>query len=451
MDGKQRWTIDTGAKTETIRFSKFSNVKTSEKGVLVADSAMNCDCKNGVLSRGIGCECVLDENDTKVWVNGEVCMASMAYLYVRNGSEYEKRMLCLEERGSLLLYMKEYNEFEKVESFENGSKMLSIVDENKNFQYVIYGKKGVSLFNEEDKRKDLEFCATAACVYNDRLFLAVPPFRILYSKPGHPDEFSEVLDESGEIFYFGGTGDEVIAMQALENCMYLFTAHGITRMRMKGAAREFVLEKVDYAGGEIFGNSVGLFGNRICFLASDGVYLFDGSRVKKGYEKLPIFPKRTGQVCSYSVFEGKYLLRYTDWNGDKMLVLDGDGENGYFSFIAEGLCALEGEALFKNRDELCRFSQSEMLPDGCHAVFTSEKLDFGGKTALKEICVTGEGSVTVIVTADGVQKTVKLTCEGGRAKSKLRCYGEEFVIALRLENADSKVRALDLIVEKIRG
>jgi hypothetical protein len=328
--------------------------------------------------------------------------------------------------------------------------MLEIVDGNREFQYVIYGADGVSLYNEK-ARKELGFGATAGCVYRHRLFLAVKPFRILYSKPGEPDEFSEALDESGEIFHFGGKGDTVVAMETLGECIYLFTGHGIARLHVKGAAREFVLEEVAYAGGEIFGDSVGKFGDRICFLASDGVYLLDGNRVKKGYEKLPIFPKGVGQVCEYGVFEGKYLLRYVDVEGEQTLVLHSDGENGYVTFPMQGLCSLEGEAIFQNQGDFCYLDQNGVLPNAETAIFTSEKLDFGGRVALREICLTGKGSVTVCVTADGVQESVTMELAGGKTRAKLRCFGEEFTIDLRLNGVDAKVRALELRVEKAKG
>ena len=452
MDGKQRWTIEPNVKVEKVAFTRFSNAKTREKGVLTADFTKNCDCKNGALTRGLGYAFLLNGSGAKMRKDGGGTFVAMAYSYVKAANGYDKHMMALDDAGALRMYSQAKNGFENAESFGAGRKMLSLVDENKQFQYVVYGKTGVSLFNEETGRRDLGFGATAACVYNDRLFLAVTPFRILYSQPGNPTEFEEVLDESGEIFHFAGTGDEVVAMQALENCIYLFTAHGITRLRVKGAAREFTIESVPYVGGEIFGDSVGVFGDRICFLASDGVYLFDGNRAKKAYEKLPIFPKRVGQVCNYGVFEGEYLIGYVDREGEsKTLVLDVDGENGYFAFAPNGLCSLEGEMIFHNQNYLLRLDHKGDLPTGENAIFTSEILDFGKKAAVKEVRLIGEGDVVITVSADEVDESVALTCTGGMAKAKLHGYGESFVIALQLNGAEAKVYALELTVEKLRG
>lgn len=451
MDGRQRKRIGVTTTTETKCFTGFSNVDSSNKNVLVAVEAKNCDCKDGVLRKGVGQESYTDEDGNKYAFPGDDEYVAMTYTYVKDGEKYVKNMLALARNGSLFLHFPEHGEFEKVESFEENSQMVDFVDEERNFRYIVYGEKGVSSYSEKEGRRDFGFGASAACVFHHRLFLAATPFRLLYSKPGLETEFSEVLDESGEIFHFGDGGDTIVAMQALGDCIYLFAEHGITRLKAKGAATEFVVENVPYSGGKIFQGSVGAFRNKICFLASDGVYLFDGTTAKRSYEKLPIYPRGDRQVCNHCTCDDLYLLRYEDREGEvKMLALYPNGEYGYFTFVPNGICSAHGEGLMQYWGELYRFDRLGRLPEDERATFVSEKIGFGGRAFLKEVRVHGEGEIIVAVRTKDRSQSASISCDGGVETAQFRCSGEHFTIELVLESERAKVSSIEFVVEKLK-
>lgn len=451
MDGRQRKTISVKTTTETKCFTGFSNVVSSNKSVLVAADAKNCDCYGGVLKRGIGQELYVDEDGNKYAFSSDSEMAAMTYSYVKDGTEYTKTMLGLDRYGSLFLYFQNYGEFEKVESFDENCRMLDFADEERNFRYIVYGERNVSLYSEKEGRQDLGFGASAACVFHHRLFLAATPFRLLYSKPGQATEFSEILNESGEIFHFGDGGDKIIAMQPLGDCIYLFAEHGISKLKARGESMEFVLENLPYSGGKIFQDSVGVFRNGICFLASDGVYLFDGATAKRSYEKLPIYPRGDRQVCAHCVCGDLYLLRYEDVDGEnKMLALYPDGEYGYFAFAPNGIFSAHGEGLLSYREELYRLDRFGALPDEERAVFVSEKLNFGGRAFVKEVRVRGEGEIIVAVRTENRTESASISCDGGVETAQFRCCGEQFTIELALESAHAKVVSVEVVVETLK-
>lgn len=109
--------------------------------------------------------------------------------------------------------------------------------------------------------------------------------------------FIELLDERGEL-------NKVVSFG---NYLYIFREHGISRVTAFGDQSEFAVIGLFTASGRIFPSSIAKCGNCIMFLASDGLYTFDGYDCTKRVTNLEGLIKPDDN-CVSAYFDGKYYL-----------------------------------------------------------------------------------------------------------------------------------------------
>lgn len=149
---------------------------------------------------------------------------------------------------------------------------------------------------------------SSMALHYERLFVtsATEPTKVFFSDDLDPTNwqissdgagFIELLDERGFL-------NKVVSFGSY---LYIFRDHGISRVTAYGDQREFAAVNLFVTAGRIFPSSIATCGSVIMFLASDGLYVFDGyecKRVLYGYDGLI----NADDDCSCEYFNGKYYL-----------------------------------------------------------------------------------------------------------------------------------------------
>lgn len=123
---------------------------------------------------------------------------------------------------------------------------------------------------------------TSMCIHNERLFATVKgeARSIIFSEELNPINFNVSTDEGGYINMEDGHGkcNKVISFNGY---LYVIRDYNIARVTEGKDRNEFIVEQLDLDNGKIFPNTVCVCGDKMMFLASDGIYEFNGSKSKK--------------------------------------------------------------------------------------------------------------------------------------------------------------------------
>ncbi len=418
------------SKIKQVVFDRFSTFAQDDgNGTLGAVEAINCTTADGALKAGVGMTPFYTYNDelfsyVKEEPKDYFCKTDpstkMEQLSVitYNGIGYY-----LDQEESVTTQFKRYLQSMKgFECFtEDRSRMLIVIGGAGLFKYIDGVETRSTLKNI---RKGL--------VFNNRVFLIQNTDILMYSAPCDYFNFEDTADDSGSIKLPINRTD-VRAMVAFNGNIYVFYEFEIIEIKIAGSSRDFKISKLPYTGGRFSEEAVGVFGDKLCILAEDGVYFFDGKTIKKVFEKLNIRPLKYGLIFAQTTCAGKYLLRYQDQDGaDRSVVLYPDGEYGYYTTCFKGLGNYHGTIFCVYDNLLHQIEENVAMPSSEVRYFHSLEQDFGvkGKKTLKALHFEGEVSFAVDIYVDGVRKIYKrfLRFEDGKATLKLNLRGEKFVV-----------------------
>ncbi|MCL2821647.1 MAG: hypothetical protein FWD86_00395 [Firmicutes bacterium] len=166
----------------------------------------------------------------------------------------------------------------------------------------------------------------ALSVHLDRLFVTdIDGENLRFSTDLDPTNWTKSLSEGGYIKMVDDRG-RIGNLVSFLNHLYIFRENGISRLSNFADQSTFSLTNLFVSSGKIFFDSVALIGDRIVFLASDGLYLFDGFSTKRVLTNLTNVLNPTTNAKGFGV-GGKYFLACnlkmddkSDGNDDK----DGD-------------------------------------------------------------------------------------------------------------------------------
>lgn len=426
-------------RAERVEYDGFALFESDKKGWLVASDSVNCDCRGGVLKGGLGVTLCLRDDGT-VWdLSSAMPEADTYFLLPQKQSDgsYTEKLGYISKYGTVFLYNEEKDTLSSRHAFSGRMKPLTTMDGDGIVRMAFVGNDGVYLYNEEEGMTATEIgrALPVGCVLKNRLFCAIAPFTIAYCAPLAPKDFSNTVDDSGSISLPREAG-EIVALIALGDCVYIFYQYGISKLTPSGAAREFTVETVGYRGGLIFGESVGVSGEKIFFLASDGLYSFDGRGAKRTCENLTIKPIEAGQVCAHAENEGYYFLRFTAEDGEERgVVVDGESEEGYFAFAAKGLSSWRGKTYCFIDSAFHIVKPNAELPLSAKHSFVAENISFGaeGLKTLKTLRFFGEGRIVVTLSNGRRSKRTELTLGGGFADMRAYMRGERFTLSIVLK------------------
>ncbi|MCH5154746.1 MAG: hypothetical protein J1F71_05990 [Clostridiales bacterium] len=263
----------------------------------------NFDFSSGVLRKGYGVKAhkFVPEKATRYW---------LYRFYSQDRGEYVDMYYYQLPSGNLVWYDQFKNKHIYVTAFPFAP--LDVINYRVNSEDVLLlsceGRKlitwnGTALVEYENSPT-----ISSMAIHYERLFVTSRDerTRVYFSKNLDPTQweigidgggFIELLDERG---YF----NKVVSFG---NYLYIFRDHGISRVTAYGDQTEFSAVNMFVTAGRIFPSSIATCGNTIMFLASDGLYRFDGYNCVRVLTDIfaSILPDDN---CACAYFDGKYYL-----------------------------------------------------------------------------------------------------------------------------------------------
>ena len=159
---------------------------------------------------------------------------------------------------------------------------------------------------------------TSMCLHSERLFATTcgSGDEVWFSDDLDPTNWSVSLVDAGFIQLADERGG-AIKVVSYNGYVYIFREQGISRLSASGAQEEFYLSHLFVSSGKIFDKTISLCGDRIIFVASDGIYAFNGSETTKILNDIDglILPSEDSQAV---FFNGKYYLScHIDFDDEK--------------------------------------------------------------------------------------------------------------------------------------
>lgn len=171
---------------------------------------------------------------------------------------------------------------------------------------------GMYIWNPMIIRKRIESVPsiTSMCSQYGRIFAICKsmPLTVLYSDSFNPTNFNTADNEGGAIDVTDDFGNcnKVIAFKGY---VYVFRDYNIAKITAYGDDDEFVLSQIYVSNGKIFPGTICVCGDKVIYLASDGLYSFDGNKSVKidiGINNLLTNAENECSVANYS--NGYYYL-----------------------------------------------------------------------------------------------------------------------------------------------
>lgn len=166
---------------------------------------------------------------------------------------------------------------------------------------------------------------TSMCVHYERLFVTTGGDRssVWFSDDFDVTNWNVSSDEGGfiQLADEGGPSNRVVSFA---DYVYVFRSNGIARLTAYAEQETFRVSKVYAGAGCIYPQSVAVCGDRILFMASDGLYAFDGwnaVRIAKGLDGL------------FDVRYSKFYAAYQ--NGSYYLCCKLKGENPFGGAVTD--------------------------------------------------------------------------------------------------------------------
>ncbi len=151
---------------------------------------------------------------------------------------------------------------------------------------------------------------SSMAVHYERLFVTTNGEKnsIWFSDDLDPTNWTLSLDEAGFIELIDERGALLKVVSFLDH-LYIFREYGISRLTAYGDQTSFSVSNLFVSSGKIYADSVCICGDKIFFLASDGIYKFDGVDTVKVINNLQNGLKNVkNQYCSACYSQGSYYL-----------------------------------------------------------------------------------------------------------------------------------------------
>lgn len=430
-------------KKKTFVFDDFQLYRGGENS-LIASESMNCDCRDGVLSYGIGVKPYLLAGESKPVYKLDKKLRAAHLVNTRedeNSLRAKEYLFITTEDGSLYYY----NRYIELLNFIFQGYTVSARGKwtRKSEPYIYFFGTQNSIM-QKDWNGEVIYVSVRdlglSRVCNDRVFYSFGQQNVKYSSlEGTFDDYS--IDKAG-VLYGGVSDGEIRGLAVIGKDLYVFFNKIIKKVRVEGSTLDFDFETIPYLGKKIYFNTVCECDDGIFFLAEDGVYRFDGKRAGQVCEHLAISPATDDMTCVGANANGEYVLAYTDKNGTrKQAVISADGKSGYFSVPVEGLTENGKVALFRKGDYICTFDKNSLCIG--RAYFQTEKLSFGqsGRKTLQRLRFFGHGVADVRLQGNGWERVQRVTFEEGEFVWEIWGKSDEFSLEIELEQG-SQIRKI---------
>ncbi len=162
---------------------------------------------------------------------------------------------------------------------------------------------------------------TSMCIHYERLFATTggESNKVWFSDDFNPLNWNVSMTEGGFIELVDDAGRANRVISFLDH-VYIFRDYGINRLTAYGDQSEFTLTKLFVSTGRIFADTVAVYGDKVIFLAEDGLYAFDGTGAARILDGItPMIS--SGEYAAACFFNCRYYLAVRCDYGDGRSIL----------------------------------------------------------------------------------------------------------------------------------
>lgn len=313
---------------------------------------------------------------------------------------------------------------------------------------------------------------TSMCIHYERIFATVGGERnqIWFSDTYDPTNWNVSMQEGGFIEFHDEAGRANRVVSFLDN-VYIFRDYGINRLTAYGDQSEFNMAKLYTNSGRIYSDTISICGDRIIFMAEDGIYFFDGLTTRRALEN--IFPLiQPNKYCTACYFNGKYYLVakikddtlvYKESEDDVTnTVIEYDIATGRVNVLrgvsVKSLIPINGIndafmfAIFR-KDFICYIGlfnyKGNFFNDILHKYWRTGESNLGyiGKKTIRQIYIRTQHPTIVRVIADCKEYPFYFDGQDGVSSSKINISGEQFVFVIESLESEAKIDAFSVVVD----
>lgn len=321
---------------------------------------------------------------------------------------------------------------------------------------------------------------TSICLHYERLFATVGGRRNLvrFSEEMDLTEWEESATQGGFIELLDERG-QCNKLISFNDYVYIIREHGISRLSAYGDQSSFSVSHLFVSADKIYENTAILCGNRIIFVANDGLYSFNGvSATKYNFKLNSMFNREKLQTAFACYFDGKYYLACNlNFDDDQNIgvesgsytnnaLVEFDLKSGEYNIVRGvdiiHLCPIIDNKLHKLAvifgDSEHRKVIGEMTNDGCffgtpmQKNWTSPMSDFGypNKTKIvREVHIYTKYDITVCVKSEVEQKTFVLKGSDKTQKICPNIKGKRISIGFDCDVANILVSNPNVVVDLV--
>ncbi len=277
----------------------------------------------------------------------------------------------------------------------NGEDVLIISGKNSNM-YIWDGVNSPVLVEDAPK-------ITSMCVHGERLFISTGDQynRVWFSDDLDPTNWKVSLFDAGFIDMQDERG-KPLKVISFGGYVYIFREYGISKLLANGLQEDFYLTHLFVSGGKILPETIEVAGDRIIFMATDGIYEFDGVSTRRILDE--VFSSiKVDTLATSAYVNGKYYLACNINYSDSIFISGNDFNNSllvidpsskdyliYRGLDVFGMCMFceKGESklmLASNADETLLLVSSNSNKISSYACYYSPIYDFGEPTKRKTV------------------------------------------------------------------
>ncbi len=448
----KKWSSKLTGKKRTWSFDKFRLYPSGEQYSICAQNSMNCDCRDGVLTTGVGVKYYFSTYGRLVSPGRDspIQVFITRYWDTKTNQYMEQVGYIDSETGTFRIYKETETTggIQGIQPLAMGTRATTIVTNEMRWGVAFVGKDGALYYDNWGLFKSLSSSpnVVAAISFQHRLFLAEKPQRLHYSSVDNSTAFFESLDTSGALQFPWNIG-EIVGLQELNNRLYIFFERGIGELECDGLPREFKTKRLTYGGGKICERLIGRCGKYIYFMAEDGLYRFDGRTAEPVLREMRVRPSRSVSVNNATaICEGKLLLQFhNEENNLRTLVVYEDGESGYYTAPKAGLTESNSRAFCCHEHYVKIVCDDGDLEAGYTYNFETGEMNFGtDKTKiLKKVRFKGKGGFHLTLRCKSEKIERDLTFENGVAEVETCWRGALFSMEFVLRKG-ARIEGLDV-------
>ncbi len=399
-------------KYKRFSLSGYTGEKGIKNGNIYPEYALNFqDCVDGTLRGGVGLKRVFSNNP---FLGYDV---ERIYYYADEGSVGELIFFADGKAYSLSLTPSADGgatqpTFLADIDFQTTAEGVQFVDASGKNYLALFTDKGVYLYDGATlSLAENSVACTMGCTHRERLFVVDKSCqsRILFSAPFNPQQWGEEAYATGSIEVSPEQG-EIYAIFSVEKKLFILRREGCSVLTLEGESCNVMAYPIPASVGKVMPRTAQRVNKEMVFLSSDGLYKFDGVKVKKVAPHLTRAMRFTADGnFVVSVWGGYYVLCYDDLSGGrKTLFVDVENERGWISENVFSGSTYNGEKSYLLADgDLMEWSDNDGATLPTQTVWQSgyQRFNLGyGKKTVKKIALRGTGSVRLTIRSDSQER-----------------------------------------------